>query len=268
MSWQMAEISHEGCFRPRNEDSVSCFCVELKSLKETVAGGSEQAFFAIIADGVGGQRGGHIASRLAVRYFQQYIHDHTAYLHSTESCRQLLIEAAEAANQVVCQARKDDATFAKMGTTLVAVLIIDDQMFSIHAGDSRVYAFDDSKLIQLTRDDSLVEKMLEDGDIEAAHIDNLPYKNVLLKALGSDADISFSINHRFLDEVSVLLLCSDGLYNAVSDQQLIMQLNKKVSAKDKTLALLKQSLDNQARDNVSAIVIQKTLHVTEELNHA
>ncbi len=235
-----------GCVRRANEDAISCFQSEDGSFS-----------LAVLADGMGGYEGGGIASELAVDSFQSQL---LTLLNANEDWRpasieNFLLEAGRYANEAVFQRRESDENLAKMGTTLLVMLAYKDQFSLLHAGDSRCYSWD-GQLQQLTRDDSVVQQMLDDGAISQQEAERVPYRNMLTKALGIDKDIDYTVSSAAYPQKGLLLLCSDGLFNALDDGEIISLLTTAVPLQEKTHSLIAASIANQASDNVSVILVQ------------
>lgn len=236
-----------GCVRKKNEDYVDWLISK-----------REDKVIAILADGMGAYHGGALASRIAVEAFKK----ECAHLVSNEASPQENIidqdlnHGAKQANHAVQLERNKSSEYEKMGTTLVACLCQGNKLTVIHAGDSRCYLFRDETLIQLTRDDSIIQDMLDRGDIETTDIAKSPMKNVLTKALGVESELSFSISHQNITQKDIVLCCSDGLYNTLSEARITEVLQKAGSADQITKSLIAQSIKNEAKDNTSVIVIK------------
>lgn len=253
MRYSIAGKTDTGCVRKLNEDSI------FYSLP------GDNSVLAILADGMGGYQGGAVASQLCVKTVTRRLQD---YLEKTgASCDPVSLEgelqqSAQSANKAIFDARNEDEELSQMGTTLVALIVYENRFSLIHAGDSRCYKFSrkeaESELLeQLTRDDSVIQQMLDDGTITAEEMDRVPFKNVLSKAVGVEFELDFSAVSYDYKDTDALLLCSDGFYNSVSEQKITEVMASSLSVEEKTELLLKESLSQGAADNVSLIIIEK-----------
>ncbi len=173
---------------------------------------------AVVADGMGGHASGEIASRMAV----EVIHEIYSKERADTGVLEALKLAFRGANFTILQKSLEHDEFNGMGTTATALVLEDHQAFVGHMGDSRAYLFRDSTVSQLTKDHSLVERMVDQGLINREEANRHPQKNVIYKTLGVNKDgevdllgpIPIMIN-------DIFLLCSDGLTNLVNDQELL-----------------------------------------------
>jgi len=201
----------------------------------------------VIADGMGGHEHGQLASRIAVEQFSNLAEGRCPETFSLEDLRQLFNQANAAVytRQKVLQS-------GIMGTTLTAVLIDGEQMYVGHVGDSRLYLLRDGELVQLTMDHSYYAELIRQGT-ENVHIENRQ-KNVLLKALGPEAEVDGQFLQQSLAAGDVLLLCTDGLYNFVEQDDLQRVLQETADVSDAVQQLLTLALERGTTDNLTAIV--------------
>ncbi len=162
--------------------------------------------------------------------------------------------AINLANECIQERRAGDTELAKMGTTLVIAWVIDGEAHIAHLGDSRCYLVHEGELQCLTRDDTVVQNMLEDGSIQPDDVPNVPFRNVLTRALGASSSLA-SFGRVALASGDRLLLCSDGLTDALPEADWLPMISGLGSAEDKARALVNASLDNQAADNVSVVLL-------------
>jgi protein phosphatase len=162
-----------------------------------------------VADGMGGHRGGEVASQLALETVERMFREG----HGT------LEEQIREANRAVFARSAEDRSVAGMGTTLTAALVREGQVHLAHVGDSRAYLLRAGALRQLTRDHTLVDRMLRAGEISEAEAEVHPHRNVLTRVVGTEPDVSVDERDVGLLEGDRLLLCSDGLTNMVTEDQ-------------------------------------------------
>jgi serine/threonine protein phosphatase PrpC len=220
---------------------------------------NEDSFFAsdslrlyIVADGMGGHRGGDTASRLAVfsavATFQDEINKKSQTSHALE--RALAISA-----QRVYEASNEDPELRGMGTTLSVLAISDDLAFIAHIGDSRVYCIRDQEICQVTRDHSLVYEQVLAGLMSAEEAKYSNLRNIITRAIGSkplvDADF-FSFE---LKDNDLFLLCTDGLNSMLSDAEICERVSEE-SKEDALNGLINHANMNGGDDNITAVLVQ------------
>jgi PPM family protein phosphatase len=200
-----------GRCRGQNEDSIGAFSLGKNTGKTT------DGFLTVLADGMGGHKGGDVASRMAVDIVgktflaQQQV-------NTVEVLQTCLVEA----NQAIYDRAKLDPAFKGMGSTCTVLYIKDDKAGFAHIGDSRLYCLRDKMLQLLTEDHTLVNEMLRDGLISADEARNHPDRSIVTRALGTveNVDISTSEGLFTVQAGDIYLLCSDGLYDLVDDDEI------------------------------------------------
>lgn len=240
-------LSDVGAVRDINEDNIA------------VHQFTDDGVLAVLADGMGGYKGGEVASALCVEVMMMSLRPYLENPGSHEQTEQQLLRAAQIANERIYQLRVDQRELSRMGTTLLAVLVNKEQFTVIHAGDSRCYQQSQKQSLTLiTRDDSVVQAMLDDGTITLAEADRVPFKHILSKALGVEKTLDFSLaTHAWLPGQR-LLLCSDGLYNTMDEEYFSVSLTTPEPLEKRANDLLDACLKLGASDNVSFIVIENT----------
>lgn len=228
-----ASISHVGCQRQINEDA----CIELP----------EKRLWAI-ADGMGGHNAGDMASQMVASYLDntKFDPDFSTYVDKVE-------DSLLAANRELFQHSKRSGKIT--GTTIVAILFHEKHCLLMWAGDSRVYLVRTGEGEQLTQDHSEVEALLKQGEIGRDEAESHPAANVITRAVGAAAELYLDMDLIELQDNDTFLLCSDGLYKEISDQEIYEVMN---SLPPNLIAdeLMKLSLDRGARDNVSIICVK------------
>jgi len=208
---EVANLSDVGKKRKHNEDYYGLFRI------------GEDEVLAIVADGMGGHASGEVASKMAVEIIQE--------VYSKERADQNVLDALksafEVANFSILQKSLEQDELNGMGTTATALVINDDQTFVGHMGDSRAYVFRDSSATQLTRDHSMVNRLVEEGVLSKEEASRHPQRNVIYKALGvnRDADLEL-IGPLPVHPNDFFLLCSDGLTNLVTDEEMFKIIKK------------------------------------------
>lgn len=210
--------------------------------------------FAVVCDGMGGAKAGNVASTVAVESFVATL---TEGLSATgASVEQLLRQAVERANELVCYRAEVDKDCQGMGTTLVAAVIEPELVRMVNVGDSRGYHISPEGIRQITRDHSVVEDLVERGEITHEQARSHPKKNLITRALGAEPTVQADLYTVERREGELLLLCSDGLSNVVTDQELLFELIHSGPPQEGCQRLLQLALSRGAPDNVTAVLIQ------------
>nr|WP_317323167.1 Stp1/IreP family PP2C-type Ser/Thr phosphatase [uncultured Flavonifractor sp.] len=216
---------------------------------------SEHLAVGVVCDGMGGAKAGNIASLIAVETFVETLQ----CAQGDESDAQppaILAMAAEEANNAVYRRACSDPDCFGMGTTMVAVLIVENTAYLLNIGDSRAYHINEDGITRLTRDHSVVEDMVARGDITPEEARTHPRKNLITRALGAEERIRADLYERELTPGDYLLLCSDGLSNILSDQELLYEVIHGGEPADCCQRLLSITLSRGAPDNVTAVLFQ------------
>lgn len=233
---EMATATDVGRIRQRNED-------EVRILPEAGA--------AILADGMGGHQAGDVASRLAIEVIAEEIEK------NAEPDEQALRQWIEAANQAIRGVASTHSEYRGMGATIVAALCRDDALLFSYVGDSRLYCLSNDSLQQLTEDHTLVQQYINEGMISTAEGKTWAGRNLLTKALGIEDDVSPSSGQAELRAGQTYLLCSDGLTDPVTDEQITEVLsNPEHSAQSAADELVSLANANGGPDNITVAIIR------------
>lgn len=218
---------------------------------------SDDGCINILADGMGGYAGGEIASKLATLTAKQYIEDHfdKNKEYEKQEILDIIKNAMEYANTEVHKKAQEDKELELMGTTLEICLIYKDKMFIGHVGDSRVYRLRQGIIRKLTKDDSYVQKLVEDGTITKEEAKNHPKKNMLVKALGCETNLEVNVFYKKFLPDDIVLICSDGLTNMVSEEQIYKIISNDINEAAKEL--VNEANKNGGLDNITLIIIKK-----------
>ncbi|TGN41128.1 PP2C family protein-serine/threonine phosphatase [Marinobacter confluentis] len=243
MTLLVSGLTDTGAVRKSNQDAID-WCVD---------DASNQALL-VVADGMGGYQGGEEASRIAVDTVMEVLGPCLSEAEAPDTRERLVQSALDLASERI-EARKGEAPdLAKMGTTIVLAWVTGKQALVAHLGDSRCYLVQNQTLQCLTRDDTVVQNMLEDGSIKERDVPNVPFRNVLTRALGaSDASATFS--EVSLETGDHLLLCSDGLTGALDENAWLQLMSTSDSIQSSVAALVRASLEQGAKDNVSVVLL-------------
>lgn len=211
----------------------------------------QKGVLAIVADGVGGNNAGEIASSVATTVIRRrFYEDDRSTFHS-----ELLQAAVTEANQEVFVASQMRPEHVGMATTCTALVICQDRAVIAHVGDSRAYRLRGSDFIQLTRDHSLVNELLGKGLITEEESKNHPQANIITRALGSQNEVEVDIVEVPVERGDCFCLCSDGLSNMVSDQTIAETLYSK-SPTESCEILVELARQRGGYDNISVVTIK------------
>lgn len=245
--------SHVGRARSRNEDTV----LQIFSAQKGDLSGLEFGLF-IVADGMGGQSEGQRAADMAARIVAQAI-VRQIYLPFLEDSaaradipplQEALLDALRRANSAV------HAALPESGTTLTAALIIGNQAHVAHVGDSRAYLVYPDRVERLTHDHTLVERLVELGQLSAGEIALHPQRNVLYRAVGQGEGLEIDVSHHTLTPGARLLLCCDGLWGVVAEEQMVALIRGAPSPQDACERLVAAALEAGGPDNITALVVE------------
>ena len=209
----------------------------------------------ILADGMGGCKAGDIASKLAISTAKSYIENNIKDTpKEKESLIQLVGSSAEYANMVVYEKSKEDKDFEGMGTTIEICLIYNNRAFIAHIGDSRIYRIRNGLIRQLTQDHSYVQTLVKQGTITKDEAEIHPKKNILTRALGCNAFVEPDMLVRGFQKDDILVMCSDGLSNMVTQDDIfnIVTNNFEIAPKE----LVDLANKNGGIDNITVITIK------------
>lgn len=242
-SWSMTDV---GLVRSENQDF---YAVQEDPVSHRT--------ICVVCDGMGGADGGQLASHIAVETFLEELKQVLKPDMGPEQLREASSYAASLANKEIRKAAQATEEFRNMGTTLVSAVSYEGGMVILNAGDSRAYHITEGGITRITKDHSLVESMVDRGDITAEEARRHPSRNLITRALGPDESVLCDGYICPLEAGDYLLLCTDGLVNTVSDQEMLFEVihgGDPDSCLDRLLNIAKE---NGAPDNVTAVLMQK-----------
>lgn len=233
-----------GQVRTTNEDQV----VGLKNKHQDV--------LLAVADGMGGHARGDIASKLAMQSLTKGFLN-TFSLLTTKTATLWLRQQIIKANRSIFLEAQKSASLKEMGTTLVVLVIVRKEVIIMNIGDSRVYQILNGTIQQLTVDQTYVDYLYRQGKITKEETENHPQKHVLLNALGLNPSVSYD-QQSFAYEGQSFLVCSDGLYNNVSDQDMLMIMQSNDTVEQKVQSLIHLANANGGTDNIAVALWEPT----------
>ncbi len=216
--------------------------------------GREQ-LLAIVCDGMGGARSGNIASQMAVDVFVGEVKRTARSNMKPERIDDMLEQALEMANEAVYEQSQLSEEYRGMGTTLVAAFFQKDQLTVANVGDSRAYRLNKEGVESITTDHSLVELMVQRGELTREAAKFHPGKNLITRAVGTESKVQGDFYHLRLTKGDSVLLCSDGLSNVMSDQEILFEVIHGVNKNDCCQRLLNIANFRGSPDNVTVALI-------------
>ena len=210
----------------------------------------------VVCDGMGGAAGGRIASTLAAETYVAELDKVLKPDMTPEQLREASSYAVAMANQAVENRATEDAELSNMGTTLVSAIAYEGGTVITNIGDSRAYYITEAGITRITKDHSLVESMVDHGDITADEARHHPNRNLITRALGRDTNAACDGYIRPMEKGDYILLCTDGLVNTVTDQEMLFEIIHG-QGEDTCLSRLMEIAKSQgAPDNVTAVLMR------------
>lgn len=245
-------ITDTGQTRHMNQDYVYC--------EENNVGSLPNLF--IVADGMGGHNAGDYASRFCVEAFVQRIKteygDDVGSDHLTKERTPIgmISDALQHTNNLLLDEAKSNEEFQGMGTTFVVATIFDSIMYVANVGDSRLYVIKET-MEQVTNDHSLVQEMVNNGELDPKEAKNHPNKNIITRAIGANAKVIPDYFEVELRESDLVLMCSDGLTNMLDDEDIMKIIKESGSNLEEAVKNLVETANgNGGKDNISVIIIE------------
>lgn len=246
---EVATATDPGMVRSHNEDSIAA---------------DAEIGLAVLADGMGGYNAGEVASGIAVAMMTSEIRralaerkPHQKEATGEPTAVRLLRESSAKANAAIYQASKSQPQYSGMGTTLVTALFFDNSVAVGHVGDSRLYRLRGDVFEQITRDHSLLQEQIDSGMITKEQARYSQNKNLVTRAVGIDPEVDTEIHTYKAEPGDIYLLCSDGLSDMVTDEDIhltlgMLQSNLPLAARQ----LVQMANDNGGRDNISVVLVR------------
>ena len=236
-------LSETGKVRAQNQD-----CFRIEELDRSTV-------LAAVCDGMGGAKSGNIASRLAIDVFTEEVRCSYKPSMTPEQVEQLLENAVKLANFTVYDQARQFADFEGMGTTLVAALVSGKNATIVNVGDSRCYHITHSDIRRITVDHSLVQMMVDRGELTAEEARSYPGRNYITRAVGTEPTVESDLFAIRLDRGEALLLSSDGLHNEVDDQEILFEVVHGVNNDNCCRRLLDIADMRGSPDNVTCVLV-------------
>lgn len=239
---RVGQLSHRGNVRQNNEDSI-------------YSSRSRDLF--IIADGMGGHTAGEIASKTAVKKVKHFIKTKAEnYEKIQDGFLGIISDAIDYGNNAIFSAAQKDESLKGMGTTLITAFLDDNKIYIGHVGDSRAYIINDTSINQITSDHSLAEELYRNGSITREEALNHPQKNIITRAMGCNSSVKADLYTAEIWEGETLLLCTDGLSNMVSNDDICKIVKETQNMNECANKLVNAAIQAGGTDNISVIVIR------------
>jgi protein phosphatase len=230
-------LSDKGNVRSFNEDYAKCL--------ET-----EEYNIYVVADGMGGHNAGEIASKMAADGIIEYISNNIC----KEDYLEILKNAIKKVNLDILNVSKEKDECHGMGTTITACLAIDNKVIVANVGDSSSYLIRGHDVIKITKDHSLVQELVDLGTISEIQAAHHPKKNIITRAVGTNESVVVDIFTVEKNKFDIFMLCSDGLTNEITREDIISAIDEEESLKDTCERLVKVAKNNGGRDNITVLL--------------
>lgn len=237
-------LTDPGCVRKQNQDTYFMEYLDRSSV------------VCAVCDGMGGAKSGNVASSLAAEVFIQEVKRGYSSMLDREKTDQLLRNAVKLANFTVYDQSRQYEEFEGMGTTLVAVLVRGKKATVVNVGDSRAYGINSEGIFQISTDHSVVQLMVDRGELTPEAAKSYPGKNLITRAVGTEPIVMCDIFHCDLAKGDYVLLCSDGLSNMMDDQEILFEVVHGAKPDGCCQRLLDIARKRGAPDNVTSVLIE------------
>ena len=240
---EFSYLTDAGQVRDHNEDSV------------TVVKNAAGEILMAVADGMGGHKGGEIASSIAITHIGKRFTD-SSRVGTKDEAINFLKEIVSEANMLLYKYTEDNPESVGMGTTIVMALLTDEFLLFGNIGDSSGFVIKDRKIYKITNDHTLVNLLVKSGEITEEEAKDHPRKNVLMRALGANISVEMDIFDVERD-VNAILLCSDGLTNMLDEKQIEAVLDSDLDIDSKVQKLINKANNRGGTDNITVAYLQK-----------
>lgn len=258
--------THAGMVRSGNEDNF--LVLDLSTGRSWTADGEEhkdlltyqqgdQGSLFAVSDGIGGTQAGEVASRMAVETVRDRmlrLQEHAVY--GSVPVYQRLRLAIEDANGLINHESVANTDRKGLGATFTAVVMEGRCGYFAQVGDSRAYLIRQGRIVRITKDQSLVQSLIDNGQITEAVAETHPYRNVILQALGTNGSVSVKINSLKLCHLDLLVLCTDGLSGKLHADEIARVVNAAADLKSACQALVNLANERGGEDNITVVIAQ------------
>lgn len=216
----------------------------------------ENCSLCVVCDGMGGAKSGNVASAMAVEVFTQEIRATWRPGMTREDTENMLRCAVKLVNFAIFDQAAQFADFAGMGTTMVAALVEGKTATVVNVGDSRAYHISNEGIRKVTQDHSIVQLMVDRGELTEEEAKSYPGKNLITRAIGTDATVECDLFSLELERDDCVLLCTDGLSNLLDEQEILFEVAHDQQRENSCQRMLEIALNRGAPDNVTCLLLQ------------
>lgn len=216
---------------------------------------SDDFAWSLVCDGMGGTYGGDVASRTAVKVIENYMDSFLSENDSLDEIKTKIHNAVNDANLKIFEKSKMDENLNHMGTTVVLCVARNNLIQIVYAGDSRIYIVNKDEIHQLSKDHSIVQEMLDSGEISAQDAKNHPQKNIITRALGINSEIKLDYIEYETKKEDIILSCSDGLTNCL-DEENIYNICNRNEISSLASDLVREANNRGGSDNITVALIK------------
>jgi len=212
--------------------------------------------WSVVCDGMGGANGGNVASLVAVGAISANIDRNYNPEKPDSSIHSLITTAVINANALVYQKSKQTPDLSGMGTTVVLTVIKNDMAYIAHVDDSRAYHISSGMIRQITKDHTMVQYLIETGELTPEEAKEHPKKHLITRAVGVEENVSVDYNETELKKGDKVLICSDGLSNLVSEDEIMSVVNKNNAVADAIDSLIELANERGGNDNITVVIME------------
>lgn len=211
--------------------------------------------YIIVADGMGGHRGGAVASKMTVDCIKSCFDKNFEWKNEGD-IKNLLKNAIELANKTVYASAKEDSYLLGMGTTVVLCIVENDNLYIANVGDSRLYHITQDKINQVTKDHSVVQELIDLGEISEKEAENHPNKNLITRAVGTNAEVEIDFYKFKAKSGDMIVICTDGLSNMVGKDEIKSIVTSEIDLKDAVKKLVDRANERGGLDNITVAAVK------------
>ncbi|MCI7240446.1 Stp1/IreP family PP2C-type Ser/Thr phosphatase [Aerococcus suis] len=240
---KIAQLTDVGAKRQTNQDQVGVF------------NNQDQLQLLVLCDGMGGHNAGDVASEMALFHIG-HAWEQTEAMTDSQFVMDWMVDMISQANTRVYEKGQQYLGLQGMGTTLIAVVVLDGQALIAHVGDSRVYQIKNRLIEQVTKDHSFVQELVDSQVITEEEAQTHPQRNIVTRAIGTDQTVNIETQILPLELEDVLLICSDGLTDMIPATEAIEVFNQATTLEEAAEALISAANASGGKDNISVILAQ------------
>ena len=211
----------------------------------------------VVADGMGGHKSGHVASKIAVDFVIEKLSDSKLWENGKNDVFDNIMDVMKAANDYIAELGSRKEEFEGMGTTMIITVYIENKLYIGHVGDSRLYIMNNKKISQITTDHSYVELLVKEGTISREDARNHPKKNIITRALGIPEKIAVDTLVMDLKENDTVIICTDGLSNKLEDKEMWEIIKGSNDLDSACRKLIDKANERGGEDNVTVILLKE-----------